>query len=67
MAFGQLNKRCKDGSRLPYEDEIRSVEVGAAEVDLAGRSRVETLDSLALRRAKDGSRRNRPHTSRDKS
>ena len=26
MAFGQLNKRCKDGSRRFYEDEIRSVE-----------------------------------------
>jgi len=26
MAFGQLNKRCKDGLRLLYEDEIRSVE-----------------------------------------
>jgi len=26
MAFGQLNKRCKDGSRRLYEDEIRSVE-----------------------------------------
>jgi len=22
MAFGQLNKRCKDGSRRFYEDEI---------------------------------------------
>ncbi len=26
MAFGQLNKRCKDGSRRLYEDEISSVE-----------------------------------------
>ena len=26
MAFGQLNKRCKDGSRRLYDDKIRSVE-----------------------------------------
>jgi hypothetical protein len=30
MAFGHLNKRCKDGSRRFYEDEIRSVEVTSA-------------------------------------